>query len=120
MKLSIALSPSNAGCHAATTQSAIRMSEHAAIRTGIARRFATITRRSAWSVATVVRPGPTDGEQWTQYVRDVAASVPGDWFEDLGGAIAPVGAARSRLSASAGGKGVVVTTDSSRVSSVAR
>jgi len=56
------------------------------------------------------RSAPGDGEHWAQYARDVASSVSADWFTDLRSAIAPKGAALSRLSASAGGKGVVITT----------
>jgi bacillithiol biosynthesis cysteine-adding enzyme BshC len=56
------------------------------------------------------RSAPGDAEQWTHYAREVAASVSGDWFADLRSAIAPKGAALARLSASAGGKGVVITT----------
>jgi bacillithiol biosynthesis cysteine-adding enzyme BshC len=56
------------------------------------------------------RSAPTDAAQWTQYTREVADSVSADWFADLRGAIDAKGAALARLSASANGKGVVVTT----------
>ena len=56
------------------------------------------------------RSAPGDADQWTQYVRDVAGSVSEDWLTALRSAIAPKGAALARVSASAGGKGVVITT----------
>jgi len=85
------------------------MSEHAVVRTeslggSPLSRAARNGELRQWYRAT------PDGDQWTQYARDVAASVSADWLDDLRGAIAPSGAALSRLSKSAGGKGVVITT----------
>ena len=62
-------------------------------------------RLGEWFAAT-----PRDGSGWRAYARDVAASVPSDWFDALGPAIAADGSAAERLRRSAGGNGVVITT----------
>ncbi len=85
------------------------MSEHAVVRTeslggSPLSRAARNGELSRWYRST------PDGDQWTQYVRDVAGSVSADWLDDLRGAIAPTGRALSRLGKSAGGKGAVITT----------
>ena len=85
------------------------MNEHVVVRTeplggSPLARAARAGELSQWYLAT------PDGDQWTQYVRDVAASVPADWLDALRGAIAPTGAASTRLNKSAGGKGVIITT----------
>jgi bacillithiol biosynthesis cysteine-adding enzyme BshC len=86
------------------------MSEHAVVRTeslggSPLSRAARNAELPQW-----YRAAPADGDQWTKYVREVASSVSPDWLDDLRGAIAPTGAALSRLEASANGKGVVITT----------
>lgn len=58
-----------------------------------------------WYAAT-----PRDADAWRQYARDVAGSVPSDWFDALAPAIDARGPAAERLRRSTGGKGVVVTT----------
>ena len=56
------------------------------------------------------RPLPNGGDVWRSYAREVAASAPADWLEELRGAIQPSGAAAQRIERVAAGKGVVVTT----------
>ncbi len=56
-------------------------------------------------------PGtPTDIHAWNAYARQVMQSVSVSWCDDLRDAIAPSGRAAVRLSRSAGGKGLVITT----------
>jgi bacillithiol biosynthesis cysteine-adding enzyme BshC len=86
------------------------MSEHAVVRTESLGGSPLSRAARGGELAQWYRSAPADVEQWAQYVRDVAASVSGDWFDDLRAAIAPTGAAFSRLSRSAGGQGVVITT----------
>ena len=86
------------------------MSEHAVVRTEFLGGSPLSRAARNGDLRQWYRSAPADGEQWTQYVRDVAASVSDDWFASLRSAIAPKGAALTRLSASAGGKGVVITT----------
>lgn len=62
-------------------------------------------RLGQWYAAT-----PRDASDWRTYAREVAASIPPDWLEALGPAIAARGAAAERLRRSAGGNGVVITT----------
>jgi uncharacterized protein YllA (UPF0747 family) len=56
------------------------------------------------------RPLPRGAEQWREYGADVARTVATTWFRDLEGAIAPTGAAASRLARVVNGQGLVVTT----------
>jgi bacillithiol biosynthesis cysteine-adding enzyme BshC len=86
------------------------MSEHAVVRTESLGGSPLSRAARNGELPQWYRPAPSDGEQWTQYVREVAASVPDDWFATLRSAIAPKASALARLSASAGGKGVVITT----------
>jgi bacillithiol biosynthesis cysteine-adding enzyme BshC len=53
---------------------------------------------------------PSTAAGWQSYARDVIASVPPDWLDRVGPAIAARGAAADRLARSANGKGLVVTT----------
>jgi bacillithiol biosynthesis cysteine-adding enzyme BshC len=56
------------------------------------------------------RPAPHDADGWRTYARGVADSVSAEWHDDLRDAIAPSGRAAARLSGSANGQGIVVTT----------
>ncbi len=56
------------------------------------------------------RPAPSDTDGWRTYARSVADSVSSNWHDELRDAIASSGAAAARLSRSANGQGVVVTT----------
>lgn len=56
------------------------------------------------------RPIPRGPDEWRDYAREVAGSVPATWFKDLEQAIAPTGAAAARLARTVQGHGLVVTT----------
>jgi uncharacterized protein YllA (UPF0747 family) len=56
------------------------------------------------------RQAPNDADGWRTYARGVADSVSPEWHDRLKGAIAPSGRAAARLSRSANGQGIVVTT----------
>ena len=56
------------------------------------------------------RPLPRGAEEWREYGADVARTVAATWFKDLEGAIAPTGAAATRLARVVKGHGLVVTT----------
>jgi bacillithiol biosynthesis cysteine-adding enzyme BshC len=86
------------------------MSEHAVVRTESLGGSPLSRAARNGELPEWYRAAPADADQWTQYVREVAGSVSADWLDDLRGAIAPSGAALSRLGKSAGGKGVVITT----------
>jgi bacillithiol synthase len=50
------------------------------------------------------------GSQWREYVAGVRASGSENWYDDLAPAFAAGGVAAQRLTRSAGGRGIVVTT----------
>jgi bacillithiol biosynthesis cysteine-adding enzyme BshC len=56
------------------------------------------------------RPAPADAAGWRTYAQSVASSVSPSWHDELRDAIAPHGAAATRLSRSANGQGIVITT----------
>jgi bacillithiol biosynthesis cysteine-adding enzyme BshC len=53
---------------------------------------------------------PVGRDAWRTYAREVVASTPANWFEDLRPAMNPGGAAAARLERVAAGDGVIVTT----------
>jgi len=56
------------------------------------------------------RPAPTNTGDWKTYARSVADSVSPNWHDALRSAISPHGPAAARLSRSANGAGIVITT----------
>src|SRR5215212_483402 len=56
------------------------------------------------------RSAPAGANGWRTYARSVADGVSSDWHDDLRAAIMPHGAAAARLSRSANGEGIVITT----------
>ncbi|HEV8448821.1 MAG TPA: bacillithiol biosynthesis BshC [Gemmatimonadaceae bacterium] len=55
-------------------------------------------------------PLPRDARGWRAHARDVVRDVPSDWLDALSPAFSARGAAAKRLSLSAHGQGIVVTT----------
>ena len=56
------------------------------------------------------RAAPNGADAWRTYARGIADSVSPEWHDELRDAIAPTGRAAARLSRSANGQGIVVTT----------
>jgi uncharacterized protein YllA (UPF0747 family) len=55
-------------------------------------------------------PTPRDADGWRQRVESTRSGFAADWLQNLAPAFAATGRAKERLDASAGGRGVVVTT----------
>jgi len=55
-------------------------------------------------------PLPRDGKSWQDRLQSLRSEFAGDWLARLAAAFSATGKAKERLDASAGGRGVVVTT----------